>query len=178
MHRFFRFSLLILALMTLSACSLMNVPEESKPSRFESSYFGKHDMGQQKSQYHYALRDRQSGVEFLVITPDIKFSSASVGTTQLLDTDGNPLIRKEVLNEIEGDRFVSNYINTHQTMQDYYKTHYILTDRYTGVQYMVITVGVYSDSGISITPILDQNKKPILEKSCECTVSESKGGNK
>lgn len=155
-----------------------DVSTEEKPSRFESGYFGKHSLSDDEIQFHYTLRDKKSGAEHLVVTSGSWNNDAGIGMVQLLDKNGNPLVIKNESVDIRGDRFVASDVGKHPLVGKEIQFHYVLIDKYTGVQYLVVTSGSWNnDAGITISPILDENKKPIIEKDCGCTIDENKGGN-
>ena len=58
------------------------------------------------------------------------------------------------------ERFIQIHCNWSQSSEG---THYVLKDKETGVLYYMVTMG-RSDGGIGLTPLLDSDGKPLIDK--------------
>lgn len=168
---------LIVMIALLSGCSSVNSVTKSdvasSVSRFQFGDVGSHLNGKTNSDYHYVLTDKPSKVQYLVVTPSFNSTSAGIATTVILSTDGKPYIETNNARGFDPDRFISSNQETSDMdglRSEMYQ--YVLTDQLTGVQYLVVLTGRNSSSaGVSITPMLNQDGKPLMKnESCNCTI--------
>lgn len=129
--------------------------EVKKSDRFPTYFYGKSELGDGNYQLHYMLKDKKEGFEYLVVTTGNWNNDAGIGTTVLLDETGkNPYMGKGLEPSFQGERFVVSDYGSHELIGENIQFHYVLTDKETNVQYMIVTSSVWNnDSGVSITPI-------------------------
>ncbi|WPS85303.1 DUF6440 family protein (plasmid) [Brevibacillus halotolerans] len=63
------------------------------------------------------------------------------------------------------NRFVRTEWSRHQSMGQETNFNYVIVDKETKVQYLAVTTG-YAGS-ISVTPLIDENGKPLIKKDLE-----------
>lgn len=167
---------LVVIIALLSGCSLDDNRSESEvassSSRFQYGDVGRHANGVEKD-FHYVLTDKSSYVQYLVVTPTLRNSSAGVATTVIIDKDGKPYIEIDKARGSDSERFVSSNMEVSKSSEysgEMYQ--YVLTDQVTNIQYLVVVSGRRDGSaGISITPMFGADGKP-LQKSCGCTIQK------
>lgn len=94
-------------------------------------------------------------------------SSDSSSAPTLSSITGLDAVEEGISKEVS-TRFVRTEWSRHRSIGNATNFNYIITDKKYNVQYLVVTTSINRyESGISVTPLIDENGKPVLNKDLE-----------